>query len=71
VKTAQLKIAGMSCGHCVQAVTQALESVAGVRKAEVDLTAGRARIEYEEGRTTPAALVGAVMDEGYTAEEAA
>ena len=71
MKTAELKIAGMSCGHCVKTVTQALESVAGVRKAEVDLATGRALVEYEEGRTTPAALVGAVMDEGYTAEEAA
>jgi copper chaperone len=71
VKTATLKIEGMSCGHCVQAVTQALQSVGGVRKADVDLAGGRAVVEYDADRTTPAALVGAVMDEGYTAEETA
>jgi copper chaperone CopZ len=52
-------------------VSQALEAVEGVKKAEVDLAGGQARIEYEESQTTPDALVGAVMDEGYTAEEAA
>lgn len=71
MKTANLKIEGMSCGHCVKAVTQALHSVDGVHKADVDLAGGRAVVEYEEGRTTPAALVGAVMEEGYTAEETA
>lgn len=67
--TATLKIEGMSCGHCVRAVTEALEAVDGVRAAKVDLEAGRAFVEYDEAKTGPEALVGAVMDEGYTAEE--
>lgn len=71
MKQAVLKIKGMSCGHCVKAVTEALASVDGVKKADVDLAGGRAVVEYEETQTSPDALVGAVMDEGYTAEEAA
>lgn len=71
MKQAVLRISGMSCGHCARTVSQALEAVNGVKKAEVDLAGGRAVVEYEETQTTPAALVGAVMDEGYTAEEAA
>ena len=67
--TATLKVTGMTCGHCVKAVTQALENVAGVRAARVDLGAGRATVEYEEGKTTPQALAAAVTDEGYSAEE--
>ncbi len=67
--TATLKITGMSCGHCVRSVTEALESVDGVRSAKVDLEAGRATVEYDESTTDPTDLVGAVMDEGYTAEE--
>jgi copper chaperone len=69
VKTATLKVDGMSCDHCVKAVTEALQSVSGVRTAEVDLGAGRAVVEYDEGATSPARLVGAVMEEGYSAEE--
>lgn len=71
MKTTTLKVSGMSCGHCVMAVRQALESVDGVTTAQVDLQAQRATVEYDESRTEPGALVGAVADEGYSAEEAA
>jgi copper chaperone len=69
VETLILKVTGMSCGHCVRSVTEALERVGGVHSAKVQLDAGRAVVEYDETRTTPRALVGAVMDEGYPAEE--
>lgn len=67
--TAVLKVQGMTCGHCVKSVTDALENVDGVRRAQVDLQAGRATVEFDETRTTPAALAGVVTEEGYTAEE--
>ena len=64
-----LKITGMTCGHCVKAVTDALNRVDGVQQAAVDLGAGRAVVEYDESRVEPHVLATAVMDEGYTAEE--
>ena len=67
--TATLKVTGMSCDHCVRTVTNALKGSAGVRDAQVDLKAGKAVVEYEEGTTTPRALANVVMDEGYSAEE--
>ena len=67
--SATLKVQGMSCQHCVAAVTRALQEVDGVRAARVDLDAGRAYVDYDEKRTGTRELVGAVMDEGYTAEE--
>jgi copper chaperone CopZ len=45
--------------------------VSGVSKAQVDLAGGRALVEFDEAKVSPAQLVGAVMEEGYTAEEAA
>lgn len=60
----QLDISGMSCGHCQKAVTGALEAVAGVTRAEVDLAKGLAVVE---GEAEPAALIAAVEDEGYKA----
>lgn len=69
--TITLKVTGMSCGHCVKAVTEALEGVSGVRAARVDLAGGRAVVDYDEEVATPRAMVGAVFDEGYEAEEAA
>lgn len=66
---ATLKVSGMSCEHCVRAVTSALTGTAGVRNAQVDLKAGKAVVDYDEGKTTPRELANAVSDEGYAAEE--
>jgi copper chaperone len=68
--TTTLKISGMTCGHCVAAVTRALENQEGVTAARVDLEAGRAEIVFDEARTSAGALASVVMDEGYMAEEA-
>ncbi len=60
--TKTLQIKGMTCEHCVRAVTKALQGVAGVDKVAVDLGAGRARID---GSADDAALVKAVEKQGY------
>lgn len=36
-----IKVNGMSCQHCVNAVTKALEGIEGLEKVAVDLTAGK------------------------------
>ncbi len=37
----EITVKGMSCGHCAAAVTEALESLPGVKDVQVDLTSGR------------------------------
>jgi copper chaperone CopZ len=64
----QLKITGMTCGHCVAAVTKAIRTVPGVQDAQVDLASGSARVQ---GSADAQALVSAVQDEGYSAQVAA
>lgn len=64
----ELKIDGMTCGHCVAAVKKALEKVPGVTAAQVELASGRARVEGEPALD---ALLAAVQDEGYQAAPAA
>ena len=44
-----LRIGGMTCGHCVGAVTSALEGVAGVARADVDLERGLATVAAAPG----------------------
>ena len=39
-----LKITGMSCAHCVYAVTKALQGVAEIEKAEVSLERKQAQV---------------------------
>ena len=43
----RLKIEGMTCGHCVAAVTHALRECPGVASVKVDLAAGRASVAGE------------------------
>ncbi|MEJ2346675.1 MAG: heavy metal-associated domain-containing protein [Gammaproteobacteria bacterium] len=60
-----LKVTGMTCQHCVAAVTKALQQVPGVTTADVSLKQGQATID---GSADPAALLAAVKEEGYSAE---
>ena len=67
--TTTLKVTGMTCGHCVRSVSEAIGSLEGVQSADVQLESGQATVVYDEGRVSPRDLVGAVQEEGYTAEE--
>lgn len=67
-QTVELVVEGMGCEGCVQAVRGALGAVPGVVRVEVDLAAGRARIEHEGASL--AALLAAVEKAGYDARPA-
>lgn len=43
----ELDVQGMTCSSCVKHVTNALQSVPGVSRVDVDLAKGRARVEGE------------------------
>lgn len=60
-----LKVTGMTCGHCVAAVTKALENIPGVEKADVSLEKNQAIVS---GNADSQAMVAAVKEEGYDAE---
>ena len=60
----KLEVTGMTCQHCVRAVTTALERVPGVDKAEVDLESGVA-VAY--GQVQADKLIAALNEEGYDA----
>lgn len=68
MKNTELKIDGMTCGHCVASVTKALKSVPGVESATVNLSEGTASVTHSEATCLPA-LIAAVKEEGYGAEE--
>ena len=64
-KTIELEITGMTCDHCVNAVTGALKDVDGVTDAVVNLDEKRATVTADD--VDIAALLAAVEEEGYTA----
>lgn len=59
-----IKIKGMSCQHCVMAVTKALGAVDGIKDVKVDLKSGSA--SYEETKPVEAKIIAdAVKKAGY------
>ena len=66
MKDVVLKVEGMSCGHCVRAVDEALKSVAGTSVRRVEL--GAAEVQVEDA-VPVGALIDALADAGYSAEE--
>lgn len=63
--TDTFKIAGMTCGHCVRAVREALESF-NVDVVNVEI--GEATVSYDPDQVDRKDLIEAILDEGYTVE---
>ena len=62
--TRTLHIDGMSCSHCVKAVTLALQHVPGVEVREV--TVGTAVVDLDEAAVSDAQLSAAIDEAGFT-----
>jgi copper chaperone len=67
METTVLKVVGMSCGGCVKSVTTVLQELPGVAKAEVSLEKGEAKVDFEPGAVTRAAMAQAIVDAGFEA----
>ena len=57
-------VQGMTCGHCVKAVTRAVQEDAAAR-VEVDLAGKQVRVQSELAQEQ---ILTAIRDEGYQAE---
>jgi copper ion binding protein len=63
-----LRVEGMSCGHCVASITEAVTPLPGVTGVAVDLQAGAVTVS---GEPDEAAVVDAIEDCGYDVYRAA
>lgn len=63
----RFNVTGMTCSACSARVERVAEQVSGVRKAEVNLLAGRMDVDYDETKTSPQAIIDAITREGYGA----
>jgi copper chaperone len=68
MRSLTLHIEGMSCGHCFNAVNQALSQLPGVRLEALRM--GRADLQYDEAAIEPARIEAAVTQAGYRATAA-
>ncbi len=62
--TTTFTITGMTCSHCVNAVTEEICKLDGVTGVRIELAAGTATIDSNQ-QLDPAAVVAAVDEAGY------
>jgi copper chaperone CopZ len=65
--TTTISVSGMTCGHCVSAVSEELEAIQGVEDVNVDLNAGGiSTVTITSSKEIPPAEIGeAVAEAGY------
>ena len=62
--TSRFQVTGMTCGHCVMAVTRELSALPGVSEVEVTLATGNVTVTHDQPLDTD--QVAAAIDEaGY------
>ena len=65
--TKVIKVSGMTCGHCVSAVTEELSSIAGVSSVAVELVPGEVSVVTvtSDGELAEEAVAAAIDEAGY------
>ena len=64
MKTEQFLVPGVSCQHCVHAVTSEVSKLAGVEQVQVNLDNKVVTVQAGE-EVTPASIVAAIQEAGY------
>ncbi|MFJ3483621.1 heavy-metal-associated domain-containing protein [Pseudomonas sp. NPDC090202] len=60
-------VQGMTCGHCVRAVTDAIKNDDASADVQVDLAKGEVRVQ---SRLAAERVIGLIEEEGYSAKVA-
>lgn len=65
--TRKINVEGMSCGHCIQWISEALMKIDGVRSAKVSLEGKNVVVDYEGDGVSDDMMASAIEKAGYTA----
>ncbi|MDN7242391.1 copper chaperone CopZ [Planococcus sp. N028] len=60
-----LKVQGMSCNHCVNAVETSVSELQGVSSVKVDLGKGEVAVEYDTSKTSLNEIQETIEEQGY------
>lgn len=60
-----LHVEGMSCEHCVKAVTNAVNSLPGIGNVTVDLSAKTVTVEHDPAQSPLEKIKAEIDDQGY------
>lgn len=60
-----LKVDGMSCSHCVNAVTKAVGALPGIENVSVDLGGKTVTVKFDPAQSPLDAIKSAIDDQGF------
>ena len=60
-----IKVMGMSCDHCVQTITKAVEGINGIARVQVDLEKKQVTVGYEENQTDLKTISAKITEVGF------
>lgn len=63
-----LKVNGMSCGHCVNAVEGSVGKLDGVKSVRVHLKEGNVDVEFNPSEVSLTTIKETIDDQGYDVE---
>lgn len=67
--TEQFRVPGVSCQHCVRAVTQEVSALEGVQQVQVDLGSKLVTVAHGE-QVSAGQIIAAIQEAGYEEVEA-
>jgi len=68
MKDITLKVQGMSCGHCVNAIEESVGQLAGVEQVKVNLTDAQVNLVFDEAQVSHEKIKLTIEDQGYEIE---
>ena len=60
-----LTVDGMSCEHCVRAITEAVEALSGIFGVSVDLAAKTVTVEHDPDKASIGAIRSEIDEQGF------
>lgn len=58
-------VEGMTCGHCVETVTKAVNSLGGINHVSVDLDKKQVSVDFDENRIDPDTISSKIIEVGF------
>ena len=68
MQNATLKVQGMSCGHCVNAVETGVKALNGINEVKVNLAEAEVAVSFNEAQVSLEQIQEAIEDQGYDVE---
>ncbi len=60
-----IKVMGMSCDHCIQTITKAVEEINGIAMVQVDLEKKQVTVGFEENQTDLKTISAKIIEAGF------